>query len=141
MAGRGSTHQRLLAPLSLAHTRHWHCRARTINVSAHLCTKKLQAKRSERRPKYAKMPNEKFACQVDEKKPKNANKPNTKSTGQSAFNKAKFQLFGLEKCQMATLMSVSSNSEIRGLPVTRFLSEKFRCLGWAMGFCEFDEIN
>jgi len=49
------------------------------------------------------MPNEKFAGQVDEKKPKNANKPNTKSTGQSAFKKAKFQLFGLEKCQMATL--------------------------------------
>jgi len=49
------------------------------------------------------MPNEKFAGQMDEKKPKNANKPNTKSTGQSAFKKAKFQLFGLEKCQMATL--------------------------------------
>jgi len=49
------------------------------------------------------MPNEQFAGQMDEKKPKNANKPNTKFTGQSAFKKANFQLFGLEKCQMATL--------------------------------------
>jgi len=46
------------------------------------------------------MPNEKFAGQMDEKD-KNANKP--KSTGQSAFKKAKFQLLGLEKCQMTTV--------------------------------------
>ena len=43
---------------------------------------------------------------MDEKNAKkNAKKPNTKSTGQSAFKKAKFQLFGLEKCQMATINS------------------------------------
>jgi len=52
------------------------------------------------------MPNEKFAGQMDEKKAKNANKPNTKSTGQSAFKKAKFQLFDVEKCQMATLNTI-----------------------------------
>jgi len=33
------------------------------------------------------------------KKPKNANKPNTKSTVQSAFKKAKFQLFGLKNAK------------------------------------------
>jgi len=38
------------------------------------------------------------------KSQQNANKPNTKSTGQTAFKKAKFELFGLEKCQMATLI-------------------------------------
>jgi len=40
---------------------------------------------------------------MGEKSPQNANKPNTKCTGQTAFKKAKFQLFGLEKCQKATL--------------------------------------
>jgi len=38
------------------------------------------------------------------KSQQNANKPNTTSTGQTAFKKAKFELFGLEKCQMATLL-------------------------------------
>jgi len=49
------------------------------------------------------MPNKKFADQMGKKSQQNANKPNTKSTGQTAFKKAKFELFGLEKCQMATL--------------------------------------
>jgi len=52
------------------------------------------------------MPNEKLAGQMDEKSQKNA-KPNTKSTGQSAFKKAKFQLFSLKKCQMTTLSEIS----------------------------------
>jgi len=54
---------------------------------------------------------------MDEKKPKNANKPNTKSTGQSAFKKAKFQLFGLEKCQMATLSYYILDVEIDALNI------------------------
>jgi len=46
---------------------------------------------------------------MDEKKAKKCQQANTKFTGQSAFKKAKFQLFGLEKCQMATLLNSTSN--------------------------------
>jgi len=69
-------------------------------------------KEGQNRPKYQ---TKNLQAKWTKKSQKNANKPNKISTGQSAFKKAKFQLFGLEKCQMATLHS----SCVRGLQVSR----------------------